>query len=220
MFKGFSIQGSNKTKLLITLALVLGFCVGGNSTPAPPAPAPSVQRTTEARELPTPPASVLKPRPLPTPFPKAQQMMFDPASLAEGIGRLPGHIKEVVVAKSGSLKSGVVVPPNIRIRLLAGVTIQPHTSDIPFRLKEGASVVGAGMGKSVIAESSNGSQWIVIAGYYGSEKNGEKDERILLQGFEVRGFSGVVLRRHLVVRIRSDASGSARQPTRFIASLG
>lgn len=189
-----------KFLLILVLAVFLIACDDNKRStpqpPRPPAPAPSSEVPAASPDvpnavvLPTPPAGVLNPGPGPTPFPKEQQAVLSSSSdvgEAINLAQKLGGIKEVVLDQSCRIETPVILQPGIRLRLNDGVVVTTHTEGIPIRLKEGASIVGAGMNKSGIVESSVKGQWVVIAGYYGTESNGAPDFDLLLHGFQVKG---------------------------------
>jgi hypothetical protein len=147
-----------------------------------PIPPPVLVPEIPDRSLPLPSLRPPAP-PLPSLWPD-QYRVGDVSDIGEAIRLAPSNM-EVVVTKSGDLLSPVVLLPGTRLRLAQGVVITTRTEGIPFRLMEGTSIIGES--GSVIIESSVAGQFTVIAGYYGSEKNGAADSDITLQGFEVRG---------------------------------
>lgn len=190
----------------ILLALFFGPCGGKKRVPTPPrppVPAPTVQPTptpdpspsaTPAASptpivMPTPPVGSLQPGPAPTPFPAEQRVeLAGGEDLGAAINQVqrPG-VREIVISASGRIDTPIVLLPDVRLTLKDGVYLRSHTSGIPIRLKERASVVGPGMNKAGIYESSVKGQWTVVAGFYGTESNGAPDFDITLYGFEVRG---------------------------------
>lgn len=94
------------------------------------------------------------------------------------------NYKEIIVDRSGELRTPVILQPNTHLRIAASVEIRCLTREIPFRLMEHTSIIG-GEG-SVIHENESG-HFEVIAGFYGSKRNGDPDEDITLYGFEIRG---------------------------------
>jgi len=126
----------------------------------------------------------------PTPFPAEQQVhigQVDDVGLEINEAEKTAGVREIVLEKSGELKTPVVLQDDMRLRLEPGVVILARTDDIPIRAKERTSVIGPGQTRAAIVESSALGQFTVITGYYGSEINGQPDADIQLQGFEVRG---------------------------------
>lgn len=175
------------------------FSRKSKSSPAPtppPVPIPIPEPIPEPPPIPDP-VPVPPDRSLPTPYPRPLPPVLPPLRPTQYIvGNVPDIGEainaalatpdiDIIVTTSGELLTPVVLQPGARVRLAQGVVITTRTSEIPFRLMEGTSIIGEP--GSVIIESSVVGQFTVIAGFYGSQENGRADADITLQGFEVRG---------------------------------
>lgn len=155
--------------------------------PDPPRPDPIPEPKPVYPALPTITMPPAPPMPdLPDEVDQSLHIYADGADLGAAImSAQGGGRREIIVDRSGELRTPVILKPHTRLRLEPGVEIRSKLTDaIPFRLMEHTSIVG-GEG-SVIYENESG-RFEVVTGYYGTERNGDPDFDIHLYGFEVRG---------------------------------
>ena len=99
------------------------------------------------------------------------------------LGAAPG----VIVARGGgSITTPVVVSERHTLRLMAG-TYAPSTADIPVLLKSGASLVGEGMERSILLESTAKDQFTVVGAHNSSRRNGDADSDIFISDIQIKG---------------------------------
>lgn len=99
------------------------------------------------------------------------------------LGASPG----VIVARGGGrITTPIVVSERHTLRLMAG-TYAPTTADIPVLLKSGASLVGEGMERSILLESTAKDQFTVVGAHNSSRRNGDTDSDISIRDIQIKG---------------------------------
>ncbi|HEX8282044.1 MAG TPA: right-handed parallel beta-helix repeat-containing protein [Pyrinomonadaceae bacterium] len=99
------------------------------------------------------------------------------------LGSAPGT---VVARGGGRITTPVVVSERHTLRLMAG-TYAPTTTDIPVLLKSGASLVGDGMERSILLESTAKGQFTVVGAHNSSRRNGDADADISVRDIQIKG---------------------------------
>lgn len=101
--------------------------------------------------------------------------------------RALGAAAGVIVARGGgSIATPVVVSERHTLRLMAG-TYAPTTADIPVLLKSGASLVGEGMERSILLESTAKDQFTVVGAHNSARRNGDTDSNISIRDIQIKG---------------------------------
>ncbi len=99
------------------------------------------------------------------------------------LGASPG----VIVARGGGrITTPIVVSERHTLRLMAG-TYAPSTAEIPVLLKSGASLVGEGMERSILLESTAKDQFTVVGAHNSSRRNGDTDSNIVIRDIQIKG---------------------------------
>ena len=99
------------------------------------------------------------------------------------LGSAPG---EIVARGGGRITTPIVVSENHTLRLLSG-TYAPVTAEIPILLKSGASLVGEGMQRSVLLESTAKEQYTVVGAHNSSRRNGDSDTGLSIRDIQIKG---------------------------------
>jgi hypothetical protein len=99
------------------------------------------------------------------------------------LGASPG----VIVARGGGrITTPIVVSERHTLQLMAG-TYAPTTADIPVLLKSGASLVGEGMERTILLESTAKDQFTVVGAHNSSRRNGDTDSDISIRDIQIKG---------------------------------
>ena len=93
---------------------------------------------------------------------------------------------EIVVTGGGAITVPVIVSEGHTVRLGAGL-YQPVTAEVPFMLKAGASLIGAGWDQTIITESTAPGQFTVLSGYGNAQRNGDPDNDVTIRDVQIRG---------------------------------
>ena len=93
---------------------------------------------------------------------------------------------EIVFRGGGRIETPIVISPRHALRLGAG-TYQPITQSVPILLKQGASLTGDGVDKTIILESTAANQFTVIGAYNSMHRNGAADADIHIDNVQIKG---------------------------------
>jgi Right handed beta helix region len=93
---------------------------------------------------------------------------------------------EIVARGGGRISTQIVVSANHTLRLAAG-TYAPSTKEIPVLLGQNASLVGDGLERSILLESTAPNQFTVVSPINNARRNGDADSGIIVRDIQIRG---------------------------------